>query len=88
MAEKERLEEQIGEVLGLEMVAQKAVEEISAKGLLEKGGLKGKLQGMKKEAGDHQTRIEQVMQELAESEGLDQQSIRQKQKKHHKKHHK
>jgi ferritin-like metal-binding protein YciE len=77
MVEKERLEEQIGEVLGLEMAAQKAVEELSEKGLMEKGGLKSKLQSMKKEAGDHQTRIEQVMQELAESEGLDQQSIRQ-----------
>jgi ferritin-like metal-binding protein YciE len=81
MAEKERLEEQIGEVLGLEMAAQKAVEELSTKGLLEKGGgLKSKLQDMKKEAGDHQTRIEKVMQELAESEGLDQQSIRQQAK--------
>jgi ferritin-like metal-binding protein YciE len=77
MTEKERLEEQIGEVLGLEMAAQKAVEEISAKGLLEKGGLKGKLQGMKQEAADHQKRIEQVMQGVSESEGLDQQSIRQ-----------
>jgi ferritin-like metal-binding protein YciE len=77
MAEKEKLEEQIGEVLGLEMAAQKAVEELSAKGLLEKRGLKGKLQGMKKEAADHQTRIEQVMQGVSESQGLDQQSIRQ-----------
>jgi ferritin-like metal-binding protein YciE len=77
MTEKEKLEEQIGEVLGLEMAAQKAVEELSSKGLLDKRGLKGKLQGMKKEAGDHQRRIEQVMQELAESEGLDEQSIRQ-----------
>jgi ferritin-like metal-binding protein YciE len=77
MAEKEKLEEQIGEVLGLEMAAQKAVEELSTKGLLDKRGVKGKLQGMKKEAGDHQRRIEQVMQGLAESEGLDQQSIRQ-----------
>ena len=77
MTEKERLEEQIGEVLGLEMAAQKAVEEISAKGLLEKGGLKGKLQGMKQEAEDHQKRIEQVMQGVSESEGLDQQSIKQ-----------
>ena len=41
--------------MGLEMAAQKAVEEISVRGLLEKGGLKSKLQGMKKEAGDHQT---------------------------------
>jgi ferritin-like metal-binding protein YciE len=76
MVEKEKLEEQIGEVLGLEMAAQKAVEELSSKGLLDKGGVKGKLQGMKEEAGDHQKRIEQVMQELSESEGLDQQSIR------------
>jgi ferritin-like metal-binding protein YciE len=77
MAEKEKLEEQIGEVLGLEMAAQKAVEELSSKELLDKRGLKGKLQDMKKEAGDHQRRIEQVMQGLSESEGLDQQSIRQ-----------
>jgi ferritin-like metal-binding protein YciE len=76
MAEKEKLEEQIGEVLGLEIAAQKAVEELSSKELLDKRGLKGKIQGMKKEAGDHQRRIEQVMQGLAESEGLDQQSIR------------
>jgi ferritin-like metal-binding protein YciE len=77
MAEKEKLEEQIGEVLGLEMAAQKAVEELSTKGLLDKRGLKGKLQEMKKEAGDHQTRIEQIMQAVSESVGLDQQSIRQ-----------
>jgi hypothetical protein len=31
---------------------------------------------MKKEAGDHEKRIEQVMQRLAKSKGLDQQSIR------------
>jgi hypothetical protein len=36
MVENEKLEEQIGEVLGLEMAAQKAVEELSTKGLLEK----------------------------------------------------
>jgi ferritin-like metal-binding protein YciE len=77
MAQKEKLEEQIGEVLGLEMAAQKAVEELSSKGLLDKRGLKGKLQGMKKEAGDHQRTIEQVMQGLVGSESLDQQSIRQ-----------
>jgi ferritin-like metal-binding protein YciE len=44
---------------------------------LDKRGLKGKLQGMKKEAGDHQRRIEKVMQSVTESEGLDEQSIRQ-----------
>jgi ferritin-like metal-binding protein YciE len=76
MVEKEKLEEQIGEVLGLEMAAQKAVEELSAKGLLEKREVKGKLQGMKKEARNHEKRIGQVMQRLTESERLDQQSIR------------
>jgi hypothetical protein len=45
---------------------QKAVEELSAKGLLDQGGLKGKLQCMKQEAGDHQKIIEQVMQGSAE----------------------
>ena len=74
--------------MGLEMAAQKAVEELSSKGLLDKGGLKGKLQGMKQEAGDHPRRIEQVTHGVAESEGLDQQSIRENAKKHHKKHHK
>ena len=76
MVENEKLEEQIGEVLGLEMAAQKAVEELSTKGLLEKREVRGKLQGMKKEAGNHEKRIEKVMQRLAESKGLDQQSIR------------
>jgi ferritin-like metal-binding protein YciE len=61
----------------LEIAAQKAVEVLSAEGLLDKRGLKGKLQGMKKEAGDHQRRIEKVMQSVTESEGLDEQSIRQ-----------
>ena len=77
MVEKEKLEEQIGEVLGLEMAAQKAVEELSSKGLLDERGLKGKLQGMQKEDGDHQKRIEQVVQGVSQSQGLDQQSIRQ-----------
>jgi hypothetical protein len=34
MANKQKLEQKLGEVLGLEMAAQKAVEELSAKGLL------------------------------------------------------
>lgn len=50
MAEKERLEEQIGEVLGLEMAAQKTIEELSTRGLLNQGVLKAKLEGIKKEA--------------------------------------
>src|ERR671920_1017527 len=77
MVEIERVEEQIGEVLGLEMAAQKAVEELSSKGLLDKRGIKGKLQGMKSEAAGHQKKIEKLMQTISESEGLNQDSIRQ-----------
>jgi hypothetical protein len=53
---KEKLEQKIGEAIGLEMAAQKAVEELSSKGLLPDGSTaKNKLQGMRKEANNHQT---------------------------------
>ena len=61
MVDIEKVEEQIGEVLGLEIAAQKAVEELSSKGLLDKRGIKGKLQGMKSEAVRHQKKIEKLM---------------------------
>src|ERR671919_986243 len=76
LVEIEKVEEQIGEVLGLEIAAQKAVEELSSKGLLDKRGIKGKLQGMKSEAADHQKRIEKLMQRVSEPEGLTQDSKR------------
>ena len=77
MVEVQKIEEQIGEALGLEIAAQKAVEELSSKGLLEKRGIKGKLQGMKSEAAGHQKKIEKLMQRVSESEGLSQDNIRQ-----------
>ena len=77
MVQVEKIEEQIGEVLGLEIAAQKAVEELSSKGLLDKRGLKGKLRGMKSEAAGHQKKIEKLMQIVSESEGLNQESITQ-----------
>src|ERR687893_1236530 len=77
MVEVQKIEEQIGEALGLEIAAQKAVQELSSKGLLEKRGIKGKLQGMKTEAAGHQKKIEKLMQRVAESEGLSQDNIRQ-----------
>ena len=57
MVETKKVEEQIGEVLGLEIAAQKAVEELSLKGLRDKRGTKGKLQGMKSEAARHKKRL-------------------------------
>jgi ferritin-like metal-binding protein YciE len=75
MVEKEKLEEQIGECLGLERAAQKAVEELSAKGLLDKPGLKSKLEGMKEDAGSHEQKLEELVQRVTESEGLSRESI-------------
>jgi hypothetical protein len=43
------------------MAAQKAVEELTSKGLLEQGGMKSKLEGMKREANTHQTQTEELV---------------------------
>jgi rubrerythrin len=75
MAYKQKLEQKIGEALGLEMAAQKAVEELSLKGLLDQDGLKGKLEGMRKEAGNHQIQLEELVQKLSQSEELDSENI-------------
>jgi hypothetical protein len=72
---KQKIEEKIGEALGLEMAAQKAVEELGSKGLLDKGGMKTKLENMKKQANNHQTDLEGLIQKLSESEGLDSSNI-------------
>ena len=75
MSNKENLEQKIGEAIGLEKAAQAAVEELSAKGLLDKGGIKDKLQSMKKQASNHQSNLEGFVQALSESEGLSSMNI-------------
>jgi hypothetical protein len=75
MSSKKILEQKIGEAIGLEKAAQEAVEELSAKGLLDKGGIKDKLQSMKKQASNHQSNLEGFVQALSESEGLSSMSI-------------
>ena len=73
---KEKLEEKIGEAIGLEMAAQKAVKELSSKGLLpEESTAKNKLEGMRKEANNHQTVMEEIVTKLTKSEGLDSSNI-------------
>jgi hypothetical protein len=54
---KAKLEQKIGEALGLEMAAQKAVQELDSKGLLDEAGMKPKLDKMRKEANNHQTSL-------------------------------
>ncbi|HZA07004.1 MAG TPA: hypothetical protein VE619_04795 [Nitrososphaeraceae archaeon] len=78
MDDKQKLEEKIGEALGLEMAAQKAVEEFESKGLLNDHGMKGRLESMKKEANNHQIQIEQLVQSLSKSRELDHSRIQSK----------
>src|SRR6187200_3341152 len=72
---RQEIENKIGEALGLEMAAQKAVEELGSKGLLDQGGMKAKLESMRKQANNHQTQLEELIQKLSESEGLDSANI-------------
>jgi ferritin-like metal-binding protein YciE len=69
LAKKEKLEQKIGKALGLEKAAQLAVEELSAKGLLNESGMKEKLQILKEQANNHQTNLEELVPDLV-SEGL------------------
>ena len=68
---KQKIEQKIGEALGLEMAAQKAVEELGSKGLLDEGGMKAKLEGMRKEANNHQTQLEQTSSKLIGIKGIE-----------------
>ena len=72
---KAKLEQKIGEALGLEMAAQKAVQELDSKGLLDEAGMKAKLDKMRKEAKNHQTKLEELVQKLSQSQGLNPENI-------------
>src|SRR3954452_20636962 len=73
---KAKLEQKIGEALGLEMAAQKAVQELGSKGLLDEQGMKAKLDKMRKEANNHQTKLEELVQKLSQSSlGLNSENI-------------
>ena len=61
--------------LGWKWLLQKAVEELGSKGLLDEGGMKAKLENMRKQANNHQTQLEELIQKLSESEGLDSANI-------------
>ena len=49
------------------MAAQKAVQELDSKGLLDEAGMKAKLDKMRKEANNHQTKLEELVQKLSQS---------------------
>jgi hypothetical protein len=78
MVEIEMLQDKLGEALGLEMAAQQAVEELGSKGLLDKNGMLAQLQKMQLQAGNHQSKLEETVRNLANvSEELDSSKIQQ-----------
>jgi ferritin-like metal-binding protein YciE len=77
MADKEMIQDKIGEAIGLEKAAQKAVEELDSRGLLKAEHMK-KLSKMREEAGKQEDEMESLVQELSESDGLDSSSIQEK----------
>jgi len=77
MADQEMMQEKIGEALGLEIAAQKAVEELNSRGLLKSEQMK-KLANMRGEASDQEDEMKQLVQELADSDGFDPSAIEEK----------
>jgi hypothetical protein len=69
MVKIEKLEEKLGEAMGLEMAAQKAVEELGSRGLLSENGMLSQLQKMQFQAGNHQSKLEKTIQDLPELNG-------------------
>ena len=74
MANKEMIEEKIGEALGLEKAAQKAVDELDSRGLLKPEHMK-KLSKMKQEASTQEQQMEELVQQLTETDGLDSEKV-------------
>ena len=77
MADKEMIQEKIGEALGLEKAAQKAVEELHSRGLLEPEHMK-KLTKMKEQAGKQEEEMEVLIQDLTDTDGFDSSAIEEK----------
>jgi ferritin-like metal-binding protein YciE len=74
MADKEMIEEKIGEALGLEKAAQKGVEELESRGLLKPEHMK-KISKMKEEASRQEQQMEELVQQLTETDELDSEKI-------------
>ena len=74
MVGKELIEQKIGEAIGLEIAAQKSVDELISKGLL-KAEHEKKLTPMKEEANTQQKEMEELIEEIAEEEGFNIENI-------------
>jgi hypothetical protein len=54
----------VDEVIGLEMAAQIAVDQLVSKGLLDKGSIKQQLEKIRKETHNYQTQLEELCEIL------------------------
>ncbi|HEU4468032.1 MAG TPA: hypothetical protein VFR61_03210 [Nitrososphaeraceae archaeon] len=77
MADQEMIQEKIGEALGLEKAAQKAVKDLDSRGLLKPEQMK-KLSKMRQEASQQEKEMEDLVKDLVESDGFDQDTIDEK----------
>ena len=77
MADQEMIQEKIGEALGLEKAAQKAVKDLDSRGLLKPEQMK-KLSKMRQEASRQEEEMEDLVKDLVESGGFDQDTIDEK----------
>ncbi len=77
MADQEMIQEKIGEALGLEKAAQKAVKDLDSRGLLKPEQMK-KLSKMKEEASQQEDEMEDLVKDLVESDGFDEDTIDEK----------
>lgn len=77
MTDIELIQEKIGEAIGLEKAAQKAVEQLDSRGLLKPEHMK-KLAKMKNEASEQEREMQSMVQELTDSDGFDSTTIDEK----------
>jgi len=77
MADQEMIQEKIGEAIGLEKAAQKAVEDLDSRGLLKPEQMK-KLSKMKDEASKQEEEMRDLVKVLVESEAFDESTIEEK----------
>jgi ferritin-like metal-binding protein YciE len=70
MADTEMIQEKIGEAIGLERAAQKAVETLDSRGLLKPEQTR-RLSKMKEEAGQQEQEMEEIVQDLKDTDGFD-----------------
>jgi ferritin-like metal-binding protein YciE len=75
MPELKLIQEKIGEAIGLEKAAQKAVEELDSRGLLKPGQMQ-KLTKMKEQAGKQESEMEDLVEQLTNTDDIDAEAVK------------